>query len=142
MSVRIELLNKPISKWTKKEAVIESIKLWSFLAEDGNKTKFDYFDDDNAIHSNCFLCAYYFNNKRLKYKKKHPEKPDLSGDEVCKKFKCCLNDISLCQFNIYDSAYSIWLENDDSEVREEAAEIILNALKEEYKKITGEEYHE
>lgn len=142
----IKLLKKPVSKWTRKEAIIESIKLWAFLAADGSRSKTDYFGQEDVILSDCFLCAYYFENRYLKWCRKSG-RAKLSSPAVCKKFKCCLYDISLCGFNDEYSAYNMWLNSYygtyEYEIRgAAAAQTILDALKAEYKNITGEEYHE
>lgn len=148
----IKLLKKPVSKWTRKEAIIESIKLWAFLVADIDRTKAEYFDDEDSddgttsiILSGCFLCEYVFGKQLVIHRRKNPG-VYIGSIEACEKFKCCLRDKKLCAFNGYDSAYSVWYEHDRCDEyrlqRTEAAQTILDALKAEYKNITGEEYHE
>ena len=83
----IELLNKAAKDWTEIEIVVETIKLWSFLAENGERTKEQYFESEYVpILSDCFLCEYYF-----RIAKKAEEKYNqLTGKKVCQFFNCCL----------------------------------------------------
>lgn len=45
-------------------ATIETIKLWKFLSEDGDRSKVEYFNVptsqlDGIIRAGCFYCEYY-----------------------------------------------------------------------------------
>lgn len=135
----IELLNKAAKDWTEIEIVIETIKLWSFLAENGDRTKEQYFESDYVpILCNCFLCEYYFNYLN----KKETRTNKLTCERVCRFFNCCLKGNSICGFNYYGSAFNIWYESDDRQTREKAAKKIVHAAKRRYKILTGEEYHD
>ena len=110
---------------TLKVAIEESIKLWTFLAEDGDRTKENYYDVNyieeinSIINSGCFLCEYV---KRLK-----PVKNYMS--ESCKKYNCPLEPKHLCHFAERDSAFSRWYDSSNKGEREQAAGEILEALK-------------
>lgn len=135
----IELLNKAAKDWTEIEVVIETIKLWSFLAENGDRTKGQYLKSDYVqILSGCFLCEYYF----CITKKVEEKYNQLTGKKVCRFFNCCLKDNSICGFNHNGSAFNMWLESDDRYVREIAAKKIVRAAKRRYKELTGENYDE
>lgn len=137
----IELLNKAAKDWTEIEIVIviETIKLWSFLAENGDRTKEQYFGSQYIpILCGCFLCEFYF-----RIAKKAEEKGDqLTGKKVCQFFNCCLKGNSICGFNYNGSAFNMWYESDDRYVREIAAKKIVRAAKRRYKILTGENYYE
>ena len=135
----IELLNKAAKDWTEIETVIETIKLWSFLAENGDRTKEQYFGSEYVpILSGCFLCEYYFYIS----KKAEEKYNQLTGKKVCRFFNCCLKGNSICGFNYNGSAFNMWYESDDRYVREIAAKKIVRAAKRRYKILTGEDYHE
>ena len=135
----IELLDKAAKDWTEIEIVIETIKLWSFLAENGDRTKEQYFGSDYVtILCSCFLCEYYF-----RIAKKAEEKYNqLTGKKVCRFFNCCLKGNSICGFNYNGSAFNMWYKSDNRYVRERAAKTIVRAAKRRYKILTGENYHE
>lgn len=135
----IELLNKAAKDWTEIEIVIETIKLWSFLAENGDRTKEQYFGSEYVtIFCGCFLCAYYFS---LAHRAKEKDN-QLRGKKVCWFFNCCLKGNSVCGFNHNGSAFNMWIKSDDRYVREIAAKKIVWAAKRRYKELTGENYHE
>ena len=115
-------------------ATIETIKLWKFLSEDGDKDKEDYFcTEKEYVNSGCFLCEYYRDILPAENTRKyHP----------CIENHCPLRFNHLCCFASRRSAYWLWMTETDAEVREEYAERILKAALMHYKKLTGEKYHE
>ena len=141
MTREIKLQEKPVSEWTEIEIIVETIKLWSFLAENGDRTKEQYFESDYVpILCGCFLCEYYFRFLGDRYNRlRHKRKIGLS---ICKEFDCCLKGNSICGFNYNGSAFNIWYESDDRDTRERAAKKIVQAAKRRYKILTGENYHE
>lgn len=143
----IKLLEKPLCEWTELEAIVETIKLWTFLAKDGKNLKSDYFErhgySPEPVLSGCFLCEYYFSVKKAAWEEE--TRLHIISVEVCCKFNCCLKDRTLCRFNEDDSAFSIWYDTDIYEnpgLRQAAAEKILSAVLNKYKEITGENYYE
>lgn len=143
----IDLLEKPLCEWTELEAIVETIKLWTFLAKDGKNLKNDYFErhgyGPEPVLSGCFLCEYYFTVKRSAWEKETGL--HITRVDVCDKFNCCLKDRTLCRFNETDSAFNIWYETDiyeNPELRQAAAEKILSAVLNKYKELTGEDYYE
>ena len=113
---------------TLKVAIEESIKLWSFLSEDGNRTKEDYFDIEDAdeiLNAGCFLCEFV---KRIS--------PVESNMKVaCTVYNCPLKEIHLCGFAAGGSSFSRWFDNTNKKEREQAAREILKALKKALKKL-------
>lgn len=146
----IKLLDKPVPEWTELEAVIESIKMWRFLAEDGKRTKDQYFEQfgitGNQVTAKCFLCEYYFHTKAQERVTRYPHK-DMRAAELCVVLRCCLSPDKLCHFAAEGSSFSVWYETDnetETEIcrRQSAAEKILSAIEKRYKQLTGENYHE
>ena len=137
----IKLLSKPLFKWTEVDVVIETIKLWSFLAEDGDRTKQHYFETLYfPVRAGCFLCAYYFDLIYAQYK--FEGNKALTGESGCNKFGCCLSSKFLCGFNYTGSAFNQWYGTENKHVRKRAARQIVSACKRRYREITGEDYYE
>ena len=137
----IELLNKAAKDWTEIEIVVETIKLWSFLAENGERTKEQYFESEYIpILSGCFLCEYYF--RIAKEAEEKDVQVQLTGKKVCQFFNCCLKGNSVCGFNHRGSAFNVWYNSNSRDLREKAAKKIVQAAKRRYKKLTGENYYE
>lgn len=126
-------------------ATIETIKLWSFLAEDGSRRKTNYFDAPRSSYeylfrAGCFYCELYQVKERYKYENEKGK--SIPSKSYCKKFKCPLRFIHLCNFSGDDSAFEKWQNHPDKNIREDSAKVILKAAMKHYKKLTGEDYHE
>lgn len=130
----------PTKELTELTAIIETIKMWSFFSENGNKTKEDYFCNPcytSIVLSGCFLCEYYI--KKCVWL----ENPDLPKKEkVCSLFNCPLKSTLFCAMGDNYSVYHKWVSSFDKQEREKYAGIILNAVKRRYKLLTGENYYE
>ena len=112
-------------KLTLKDAVVESIKLWSYLSQNEKNTKEEYLGLlSDEILSACFLCEYV---KQLQ-KDNHMT---CNFRKCCHIFNCPLKDDTLCGFGRSESAFAIWMNRSSrsAETSKKAARKIVRALK-------------
>ena len=112
-------------KLTLRDAVVESIKLWSYLSKNEENTKKEYFGIlSDEILSDCFLCEYVKQSQRDNNMK-------CNFRKCCHIFNCPLKDDTLCGFGKNESAFIRWLNrsNRSAEERKKAARKIVRALK-------------
>lgn len=137
---------------TELEATIGTIKLWSYLALNGEHEKEQYFADtpvEDIPLAGCHYCEYYlYQNRHYPQNRNYP---DAEMKDTCKRTGCPLATDKLCNFSEKGSAFEIWKgfrkdiwagNKASAGIRVQCAKQILKAAKKHYKKLTGEVYHE